>query len=311
MPFSSDEKASIRERTPRSRDFMSPGYAKTLRKFREEQWYDVHPFSLAIWPHYYSDKLRRGNWWIRRNNYACIALELQLEGETIYTTDGKQQYLHPGELYVTLPGKDVRFGNGPEGMGRQEQLIISGGMVKLLVESLGMTECRKLNFCEPEDFTLVRKHFSDIADLMSRKDPAEAAENSQLGYGFILMLADRYHSESMASLPPLLTKAVWTMESNRNCHQSIARLAADLGTSRATLTRLFSDCLGVSPQAYWNKLRMESAIQLVKAGHLSFKEIAENLGFRNSLYFSTVFRKYTGLTPTAYRNGERGSEDIF
>ena len=47
---------------------------------------------------------------------------------------------------------------------------------------------------------------------------------------------------------------------------------------------------------------MESAVQLVRAGQLSFKEIAEQLGFRNSLYFSTVFRRYTGLTPTAFRN---------
>lgn len=305
MPFSTNDASSVQERTPQSRDYYSAGYAKTLRKFREEQWYDVHPFSLAIWPHHYSDKLRRGDWWVRRSNYACIALELQLEGETMYETGGKQTLLHPGELYVTLPGTDSRFSNDPGRSGRQGQLIISGGMVKLLVESLGMAQNRKLDFNAPGEMESLRKRFERIADLLSRKRHEDAATNSHLGYALILSMAEKYNGAAETSLPPLLTRAVWTMESNRGCHQSIARLAAELGTSRATLTRLFRSGLGVSPQAYWNKLRMESAIQMVKDTTSSFKEIAERLGFRNSLYFSTAFHRYTGQTPTGFRNEAR------
>ncbi len=311
MPFSSNAATSVQERTPRSRDFYSAGYAKTLRKFREEQWYDVHPYSLAVWPHHYSDKIRRGSWWIRRCNYACIALELQLEGETIYETGGRQERLRPGELYVTLPGSDVRLENGPEQQGRQVQVIISGGIVKVLVESLGMTGCRRLRFKAPGEAAALRERFDRIADLLAGKRREDAAENSRQGYAFLLALAEKYNAEAEAKLPPLLTRAVWTMESNRGSHQSIGGLAEELGTSRATLTRLFRDGLGVSPQAYWNKLRMESAVQLVRGSHLSFKEIAERLGFRNSLYFSTVFRRYTGCTPTTFRTGEGKPEGGF
>ena len=226
----------------------------------------------------------------------------QVEGETVYESDGRREVLYPGELYVTLPGRDVRFGSGPSKFGRQLQLVISGGMVKLLVESLGMTECRKVVFGRPGEQEELRSRFERIAELLTARRREQASENSQLGYAIILGLAEKYSLSVGTDLPPVLTHAVWAMEADRGCHQSVSRLAADLGTSRATLTRLFRNYLGTSPQAYWNKLRMESAVQLVGGGPLSFKEIAEQLGFRNSLYFSTVFRRYTGLTPTAFRN---------
>lgn len=294
-------------RTPNSRDTSSASYTKATRWLRDEAWYDIHPYSLAVWPHRYAEILRRGNWWFQRSNYACIALELQSEGETVCESEGRREVLHPGELYVTLPGRDVRFSSGSSKFGRQFQLVISGGMVKLLVESLGMTECRKVVFGRSGELEELRSRFARIAELLAARRREQAAENSQLGYAIILGLAEKYSFSVGTDLPSVLTHAVWAMEADRGCHQSVSRLAADLGTSRATLTRMFRNFLGISPQAYWNKLRMESAVQLVRAGQLSFKEIAEQLGFRNSLYFSTVFHRYTGLTPTAFR--ARGLEE--
>lgn len=307
MSFSMRGNVTVYCRTPGSREFSSAGYLKATRWLRDEAWYDIHPYSLAVWPHRCADIVRHGNWWFQRSNYTCIALELQVEGETVYESDGRREVLHPGELYVTLPGNDVCFENGPSKFGRQHQLVISGGMVKLLVESLGMTGCRKVVFGRPWELAALRERFDRIGVLLSGRRPEQAAENSQLGYAIILGLAEKYNHAAGMDLPPVLTHAVWAMESDRGCHQSVSRLAADLGTSRATLTRMFRNFLGISPQAYWNKLRMESAVQLVRAGQLSFKEIAEQLGFRNSLYFSTVFHRYTGLTPTAFR--ARGLEE--
>ncbi len=300
MDSTNHQGVRVVSRTIRSRDSYSPGYGEKVQWRREENWYDIHPWSLAVWPHRFTDNVRRGEWWIRRANYASIALEFQLEGETCFQTGERTETLRPGELFITTPGSDVLLRNG-HGSGRQLQLIISGGMVKMLAESLGMHRSRKLAFPDPADREAVVNRFLRIADLLQRKDYDEASENSHFGYEFIAFLARCCSQAEKRELPPLLTRAIWTMEADRGCHLSITRLAAELGTSRATLTRLFQGYLGISPQAHWNRLRMESARQLVASGGLSFKEIAESLGFRNSLYFSTAFRKYTGLTPTEFR----------
>ena len=120
-------------------DFYSRNYTGTLARRGLACWYDVHPYSLTLWPHHFSENLRRGAWWIKKLNYAYIAVELLLDGEVIYEQDGQKDLLcHPGEIYLTSPGSNLRFCNGSSRYARQLQLIISGGTIKLLLESLGM-----------------------------------------------------------------------------------------------------------------------------------------------------------------------------
>lgn len=47
---------------------------------------------------------------------------------------------------------------------------------------------------------------------------------------------------------------------------------------------------------YINKYRMEKAMVLIKQTELSIAEIAEQVGFSTSRYFSTAFKQHTGQT---------------
>ncbi len=292
---------TVFQRKANSRDVFSRGYARSVQRLRLEQWYDVYPFSLTLWPHYYSENIRRASWWNYRENYASIALELQLEGETAYYENNKKIILKPGEVYLTTPGQNVVMSNTSLKFGRNLQLIVSGGAVKLLVESLGLTECRHLDFSEPDKQQVIIANLTRIADLMRGARRSDAAENSNLGYQLLTMIADQFAKQKQPVMPALVTHAVNYMKSSPNRVSSVSQLAEELGTSRATLSRLFRQWLEISPQKYWNAIRMESAKQLIETAQFSFKEIAEELGFQNSLYFSTAFRNYTGQTPTEYK----------
>ena len=72
------------------------------------------------------------------------------------------------------------------------------------------------------------------------------------------------------------------------------------------LMRLFHRHLGVSPLEYRNRLRLENAGRLAAHSELSMKEIAEQLGYRSPLYFSTAFRREFGVSPSEYRRRNRG-----
>ena len=123
-------------------DLDSRTYSGTLTRRDLACWYDVHPFSLTLWPHHFCENVRRGAWWIKKFNYAYIAVELLLDGEVIYEQAGKKFHLsRPGEIFLTCPGSDIRFRSGKNRYARQLQLIISGGTIKLLLESLGMNFC--------------------------------------------------------------------------------------------------------------------------------------------------------------------------
>lgn len=82
---------------------------------------------------------------------------------------------------------------------------------------------------------------------------------------------------------------------------SIAELARRNGCGVHTLMRLFHRHLGVSPLEYRERIRHERACRLLQSPQFSIKEISEQLGYCSQLYFSSAFRKRTGVSPSAYR----------
>jgi len=60
--------------------------------------------------------------------------------------------------------------------------------------------------------------------------------------------------------------------------------------------------MGLSTINYINKKRMEKAKKLLSTMDTTISDIARQTGFYNISYFSKMFKKYTGLTPSEYRN---------
>ena len=77
-------------------------------------------------------------------------------------------------------------------------------------------------------------------------------------------------------------------------------LAEELGVSINTAMHAFRKDVGMGIMAYFSKLKIEKAMQLIREGELSFRSVSERLGFESPEYFSRVFKKQTGLTPTEY-----------
>jgi two-component system, response regulator YesN len=50
---------------------------------------------------------------------------------------------------------------------------------------------------------------------------------------------------------------------------------------------------------------MEQTKELLKKTELKTYEIANRAGYANSQYFSILFKKYAGVTPSGYREGEK------
>jgi AraC-like DNA-binding protein len=57
----------------------------------------------------------------------------------------------------------------------------------------------------------------------------------------------------------------------------------------------------VTPIQYLTQIRIRVSVQLLITSELSVSEIANQVGFRSSNYFSKVFKKLIGVTPGSYR----------
>ncbi|WP_130607498.1 helix-turn-helix domain-containing protein [Cohnella abietis] len=67
------------------------------------------------------------------------------------------------------------------------------------------------------------------------------------------------------------------------------------------LSRQFKSVTGENFIEYVTRKRMEKACELLRESDRKINDIAELVGYENQRYFSQVFKKFTGLTPSEYR----------
>ena len=81
---------------------------------------------------------------------------------------------------------------------------------------------------------------------------------------------------------------------------TVKKLASLCSMSEINLQKTFSKYAGVSVMEYFKRIQMEKACELLKDGQ-SVKETALELGYGDQNYFSTVFKRITGHTPSEMR----------
>jgi len=81
---------------------------------------------------------------------------------------------------------------------------------------------------------------------------------------------------------------------------TLASLAEALGVSVSQVKRIFREQIGQSMVSYLTALRISEAKRLIRQGDMNFTQIAEKVGYENIYYFSSLFKKQTGMTLTEY-----------
>jgi two-component system, response regulator YesN len=90
---------------------------------------------------------------------------------------------------------------------------------------------------------------------------------------------------------------------------SLTQLAREAGMSKYRLSHRFSEVMGVPFREYLLRVRLERAKDLLAAGHTSITEVAQAVGFGDLPRFDKLFRRNTGLTPSAYRSQNCSGSD--
>lgn len=82
---------------------------------------------------------------------------------------------------------------------------------------------------------------------------------------------------------------------------SLDSVAEKLNVHPTYLSILFKESVGVNFKDYVLEYKIKSAIQMLTATDRPVYSISDKLGYMDSLYFSKIFKKQTGMTPVEYR----------
>ncbi|WP_342549433.1 response regulator [Paenibacillus sp. FSL P2-0089] len=132
---------------------------------------------------------------------------------------------------------------------------------------------------------------------------------TRLIQGEITELAAAYRSCRVAlvkeqPLSPLVRRAKQHIQEHYSeCELTLEATAGLLQASPVYLSRLFKQELGESFGTYLTQTRIRRAAQLLHSTDLSINEVAEQSGYETQHYFSTAFKKQTGVAPLQFRKG--------
>ncbi|MDE7347717.1 MAG: response regulator [Muribaculaceae bacterium] len=94
---------------------------------------------------------------------------------------------------------------------------------------------------------------------------------------------------------------------------NVDALSEYVGLSRSQLHRRMKEIVGVAPSDYIRNVKLRKACEMLAGGDVDIAQVAYSLGFNAQSHFSTLFKRYTGHTPTEYRalakEGKLGESD--
>lgn len=127
--------------------------------------------------------------------------------------------------------------------------------------------------------------------------------------GEITDLAAFYHScrvvlSKEVPLSPMVRRAKqYILEHYNECGLTLESIAGILQASPVYLSRTFKQEMGESFGTYLTQIRIRKASKLLNSTELSVYEVAERTGYETQHYFSTAFKKHTGVSPLQFRKG--------
>ena len=95
--------------------------------------------------------------------------------------------------------------------------------------------------------------------------------------------------------------AVEAIETEWNRNEKMEKYAALCNRSMTCFYREFKEYTGMSPTQYRNHIRINMAKSDMRNTNMTVREIAAKVGFEDEFYFSRLFRKMTGTSPTAFK----------
>jgi LacI family transcriptional regulator len=117
-----------------------------------------------------------------------------------------------------------------------------------------------------------------------------------------LRLIERDSTDTMVHGNEQLLAAMEYIQHNAGTALRTEDIAQNAGVSRATVERMFRIELRSTVSREITAARVSLAKQKLSEPNLPIKEIAAQCGFRNVHYFTTVFKKSTGVSPGVYRD---------
>lgn len=230
-----------------------------------------------------------------RADYQLIYIK---EGILYYDEDGVEKKAYSGSFILFKPGECQKYIYYLKDKPDIFWVHFSGSAVPILLRSHDLLKEKIINVQSKKRFEQL---FHLMISSLNNHDKYTNSLNTLYIQELIISIAKEREVLSIEKKKnPEYLKAIEYIDEHLSDKITLSDIAEYANITTKTLTRHFKKNQNMSPMRYVNFMRIEKAKALLQ-GNNSIGQIASALGFDDPLYFSTVFRRFTGLSPEKYR----------
>lgn len=242
------------------------------------------------------------DWECDRKSYGGHQIIFIVRGRGSVRYDGRDHEAGPGDAIVMDLRRPHRYACDPKDPLEIYWARFDGPGVAAVVQAmLDAAGSPILKFASRER---MRADFHELFRLLKNREPGNDLWVWHRLTALVANVMERNQAEkSSADVAP----ALQLMRERYDRPLALEALAQASGLSMFHFTRRFKRSTGFTPMEYLEKLRIAHAQELLQSRpDLLLKAVAKQSGYDDPAYFSRVFHKRTGVSPTAYRKSLAG-----
>ena len=232
----------------------------------------------------------------RAKNLEIFTMEYVISGQGHIEVNGKTYTVEAGDSYMLPYNQSLRYYSDKDNPWRKIWFNAHGSFLTETAHIFGLDN--KIVFSGINTLG----YFEKILKICENKDLSAERRNLHCAPIFtelIVFISNSINKNHNFSDEAMKLKQY--IDSHTEEIISIKTLSKLIFRSESQTIRIFKKNFNNTPYDYLLDCKMKTAKTLILNTNLSIKEIAYRLGFSDEHYFSGIFRKKTGLSPTEYR----------
>ena len=226
------------------------------------------------------------------------------EGKAHFYFDKKEITVSKGNMILFRPGESQIYYYYAKEKPESYWVHFTGNAVEQILKECNMPESENIFWggTSPDYQWLFRQM---IQELQLRRVNYEDILRMMLQHVFLMI--NRYITEEKTTSTEVLNeieRATHYFNDNYNKSISIKDYAAKCHMSECWFINNFKKLTKYTPAQYLVSLRIVNAINLLDNTDYNVTDISVAVGYENPLYFSRLFKKHVGMSPTEYRNSK-------
>lgn len=228
-------------------------------------------------------------------------LTFVVSGEAALTVGNKKLELSTGDFCVFFPESNASYITKSDVPWSIRWVTLTGALLQELLPMLGFT---------PENPIIKVTEPSEIERTLEKLFVITPKDDLKSKISALSLLYELFSRLAKSSVSPIKNEVIANAVSYISRHYN-EKLTIESLSQRAFLnanyfSKLFTSNVGITPQQFIIRTRMEKAKDLLLYSELTAGEISSAVGFNDALYFSRAFKSYTGVSPSEFRNKKSG-----